>query len=107
MRYGLLFDPNTWNSGQTQGGSSANLLPKMPVVGLDTNVTLDKTAKGDVVMDRADPEMTVGGWLDDEMISGFKNKYLLVAGGLLVTGAAFLLLKKKTKMAGYRRRSRR
>ncbi len=105
--FGLLIDPTSWNPGQVQGGSAAGIVPKAVVEPL----MLDKGAPGaggSNIMSQADPEVSSGGWLDDEIIAGFKNKYLLAgAGALLVGGIWFLKRKKSVAVAGYRRRSRR
>ncbi len=52
--------------------------------------------------------LTGTSWFDGEMISGVKNKWLAIGGaGVLAVGALLMMRKKKSAVAGYRRRSRR
>ncbi len=52
--------------------------------------------------------LTGDSWFDGEMISGVKNKWLAIGGaGVLAVGALLMMRKKKSAVAGYRRRSRR
>ena len=84
----------------------AKIIPDPPAAVVDDGGTPD----GNGMLDDRPPlqfDQAAAGipWMDQSLITGVKNRLLVYgAGGLTVLALAFVVLRKKSSVAGYRRR---
>lgn len=92
-------------SGWTPQGQVGVKVAVQPRLVVDTYPVPDEKVR--LVTPTPDSQALEVSWMDQELVTGVKNLYLVIGGAVLILGGGFFLMRKKSSVAGYRRRRRR